>query len=54
MQMQPAGVDKVLCFSSNVFILLKTNLVLSEVRVPVCVQFQTLKRLPLAKVLLSI
>lgn len=54
MQMQPARMDKVLCFSSNVFILLKTDLVLSKLRAPVCVCFQTLKSLPLATVLLSI
>lgn len=41
MQMQPARMDKVLCFSSNIFILLKTDLVLSELRAPVCVQCQT-------------
>lgn len=36
MQMQPARTDKALCFSINIFILLKTNLVLSEMSVSVC------------------
>lgn len=53
MQMQPARMDKVLCFSSNIFILQKTDLVLGEPRAPVCVQFQTHKSLPLAKALLG-
>lgn len=34
--MQPARMDKVPCFSSNVFILQKTNLVWSEMSVCVC------------------
>jgi len=36
MQMQPSGMEKVLFFSSNISILLKTNLFLSELRAPVC------------------
>lgn len=36
MQMQPARMDKALYFCINVFILLKTNLVSSEMSVYVC------------------
>lgn len=54
MQMRPARMDKVFCFSSSVFILLETDLGLSELRALVCVHFQPQRSLLLARVLLSI
>lgn len=54
MQMWPARLDKVFCFPCNVFVLLKTDLVLSELRVLVCVHFQPQESLLLPRALLSI
>lgn len=54
MQMRPARMHKVFCFSSSVFILLKTDLGSSELGALVCVHFQPQKSLVLARALLSI